>query len=116
MANELARVEIEARDGMSIAHIYGEVDISNADEIGKLLEEATADRSLRPVIDLTPTEYFDSAGIRLLFTIAGRLQGRRQQLVVVAPGSGIVRRVLDLTDLQRLVPVVASIEEVPPAT
>lgn len=113
MGETMARVEVERTNGMAIVRVFGEVDISNADEIGKALEEATGDRRERHLIDLTATSYFDSAGIRLLFVLATRLQERRQELVVVAPESGIVRRVLELTDLPRLVTVVSSIEEIP---
>lgn len=111
MANTLCRVEIEHHRGYRLARLFGEVDISNVEQVESELETPSGRREVRFVIDLDETEYFDSAGIRLLFSLAMRLRARRQELHVIARDDSIVRRVLEITDFARLVPVHASISE-----
>ena len=55
-------------------------------------------------------DYFDSAGIRLLFTLAIRLKTRRQELRVIVPPGAVVQRVLEITDFVRVVPVFDSLD------
>jgi anti-anti-sigma factor len=82
-----------------VATISGEVDMSNADEIRGLLEDRLVEDAELHVIDLTATAYLDSAGVRMLFTIAERLRTRGRHLHVVVPVGASVRRVLLLVDL-----------------
>lgn len=113
MAESLARVETEERGDLLIARVVGEVDLSNAEEIGEALGAALADRARRHVVDLTQTAYLDSAGIRVLFALAARKSERKETLIVVAPAEGVVRRILDLTDVAQVCEVVGAIEQIP---
>jgi hypothetical protein len=47
----------------------------------------------------------------MLFGLARRLNGRRQQLRVVAPEGGPVTRVLDIVEFERAAPVVGDLEQ-----
>jgi anti-anti-sigma factor len=114
VAEPIGRVEVEERNGHAVVRIVGDVDISNVEDIEKALEAATNQRRPRHVIDLRGTTYFDSSGIRLLFALATRLQSRRQQLHLIAPPDGMIRRVLELTDLPTLVPLASSMDEIDP--
>ena len=109
MADTLCRVEVDRDAGIPVARLAGEVDISNVEYIGAELE-AVAGREPLFVVDLARTEYFDSAGIRLLFRLAIRLKTRRQELRVIVPPGAVVRRVLEITDFVRVVPVFDSLE------
>ncbi|HEX9774305.1 MAG TPA: STAS domain-containing protein [Actinomycetota bacterium] len=109
----MAYVETEGRGDLAIAHVVGEVDLSNVEEIAKALDSETADRARRHVVDLTRTTYFDSAGVRMLFALATRLRSRKQELIVVAPPSGVVRRIIDLTDVTQVCPVYESLDQIP---
>lgn len=106
----LCRVEIERIRGIGVAHLAGEVDVSNVAFIEQELETASG-RDRLFVVDLSRTEYFDSAGIRMLFTLAARLKNRRQDLRVIVPRGAIVRRVLEITDFVRAVPVFETRDE-----
>ncbi|MGH2726434.1 MAG: STAS domain-containing protein [Actinomycetota bacterium] len=110
MADTLCRVEIHRGSGFPVARITGEVDISNVEQIEAGLDEVAVKEPLF-VVDLTETEYFDSAGIRMLFGLANRSKARGKQLRVVAPHDAIVRRVLEITHFASVVPVYPSIEE-----
>ena len=104
MPDTLCRVEVLRVDGAVVAQIAGEVDVSNVAHIEHELD-AAAGRERLFVVDLSQTAYFDSAGIRLLFTLATRLKTRRQELRVIVPEGAVVRRVLEITDFVRAVPV-----------
>lgn len=110
MPDTLCRVEIDRIRGFGVAHLAGEVDVSNVAFIEQELETA-AGRDPLFVVDLSRTEYFDSAGIRMLFTLAARLKNRRQDLRVIVPHGAIVRRVLEITDFVRAVPVFETQDE-----
>ncbi len=107
-----ARVEVEDVDGVRVARILGEVDVSNVEEVRSRLFDATTDRARAYVVDLSETQYFDSAGIGLLFTLAARLKARRQELHIVVPEKALVRRVLVLTDLAGVVPIHNSLADI----
>ncbi len=96
--NDLARVEIEDHDGVPVAAISGEVDISNVDDVTRQLLTL---RNSAPglVLDLRLVAYMDSTGISLLHDLAARLRQRSQQLIVVSPPGSPPRRVLELTGL-----------------
>jgi anti-anti-sigma factor len=84
----LAEVACEMRDGVPVASIRGEVDVSNADHLGAELHDVVPNAALGLVLDLSETTYFDSSGVRLLFDLGERLGRRQQSLrVVVSDGS-----------------------------
>jgi anti-anti-sigma factor len=109
--NPLAVVKVDERGPVLVARVQGEVDLSNVDEIRSLLVGAVTHEVECLILDLTPTTYLDSTGVRLLFELAERLQGRRQQLRLVVDDGTLVRRVVVLTQLDQRVPLDASVED-----
>jgi anti-anti-sigma factor len=107
---ELSQVEFTGED-VIVARVTGEIDLSNASEVGERLSGAVPNTALGLVIDLTATAYLDSSGVHLLFDLGERLQRRQQQLRVVVPEGGPIRRVLRIVELDETVPVLASVEE-----
>lgn len=107
---DLARVEVTAHDRVVVAVIEGEVDLSNAEAVHRSLVQAVTSDVQGLVVDLRGLQYLDSAGIRLLFQLAGQLRERRQQLRVVADGTP-VRRVLELVSLEDTVPIDAALDD-----
>ena len=114
MADPIGWVVVERRGDDTIVKIHGEVDVSNAADVEKKLEESLESGTTRHVIDLSNTTYFDSTGIRILFSLATRLKSRRMELHVVVPPKGLTRRVLELTGLPLIVTLHSSLAEVPP--
>jgi anti-anti-sigma factor len=100
----LARVVEEQRDDVSIAAIEGEIDASNVHEVGERLRALLTNHSTALVVDLTGTTYLDSAGINLLFELAGELSDRQQRLRLVVPASTPVLRMLAIAGLTATVP------------
>jgi stage II sporulation protein AA (anti-sigma F factor antagonist) len=97
-AGDLARVDIQDHDGVHVAAISGEVDVSNVEEVTRRLI-ALPNFAHGLVIDLRLLSYMDSTGISMLHDLAARLRERSQQLIIVCPQGSPPRRVLELTGL-----------------
>jgi anti-anti-sigma factor len=106
-----AEITIERNAGTVVAHLSGEVDMTNASYIGNELVGSVPNEALGLVIDLSGTRYLDSAAIELLFDLARKLGRRRQDLRLALPQSSPLRRVLLLTDVQSAASVHDSVEE-----
>jgi anti-anti-sigma factor len=109
--SDLARIEFTVRDDVVIARLSGEVDLSNATDVGDELTAAVPNSALGLVLDLTATEYLDSSGVHLVFELAERLRRRQQELRVVVPPGAPIRRILRIVELDDTVPVVGTVEE-----
>lgn len=83
----------------------GSVDLSNASDVQAQLLDEVSNQDLGVIVDLSSTRYLDSAGVHLLFDLAGRLRSRGQWLNLVVPESSRLRRVLQLTQIERVVPI-----------
>jgi anti-sigma B factor antagonist len=106
MSSDLATVEVARRDGVRVATLAGEIDLSNATSIGQRLIAASGGDPL--VVDLSPLEYVDSAGIAMFYDIARRLGEDRVRLVVTP--AAIVRRTLTVAGVDTSLPMEATIE------
>ena len=110
---ELATIESHRDGDRCFLRIRGEVDMSNVSDLAGAIEDALPNDAPFFVVDLTDTIYLDSAGVQLLFRVAGRLRSRRHQVAIVAPREGPVRAVLDLVGLAALVTLFDRPEDVP---
>ena len=95
-----AEVAIERRGGSVIAHLSGEVDMTNAARVREELLVSVPNDAISLVIDLDGCRYLDSAAIEVLFDLSRRLGRRRQELKLVLPPSSPLVRVLTLTHVQ----------------
>ena len=57
------------------------------------------------IVDLGPVTFMDSSGIAMLLRLAARLQVRQQQIRVVVPVNSPIRRVLELTNVDHVIPI-----------
>jgi anti-anti-sigma factor len=81
-----AKIETTASDeGCAIVTVRGEIDLSNADEIQLRIYHAIANAD-DVVLDLTPLEFLDSQGLRVVFSLHERITKRGGSFVVIAPG------------------------------
>jgi anti-sigma B factor antagonist len=108
--SELAQLDMSG-DDVVVARLSGEIDLSNAVEVGDELAAGMPNTALGLVLDLTATSYLDSSGVHLVFDLAERLRTRQQQLRIVVPMGAPVRRVLRIVELDDTVPVMASVDD-----
>jgi len=87
-------VSVETEDRALVAHLSGEIDMSNIDSVRNALAEAISNEALRAVVDLSGTSYLDSAGINFFLELRERLRVRGQELRLVVPDPSPVRAAL----------------------
>lgn len=112
MTDLLCRVEVERLPGAAVSRLHGEVDVSNVEHVEHELEAAVGGDEGIHIVDLSEVSYLDSAGIRLLFDIAARLRTRRRRLHVIVPADSVIRRLLEITDFARVIPIHTTVGEV----
>jgi anti-sigma B factor antagonist len=100
-----AEIAVERRGGMLVAHLGGEIDMTNAGYVRDELLDSVPNEALVLVIDLHECRYLDSAGIEVLFDLARRLGRRRQKLRLVVPPNSPLVRVLELTEVGTAAPI-----------
>lgn len=105
----IGHAEVEDRDGVVLARVIGEVDLSNVGDVENKILSAIQPDTRGLVLDLTPTTYLDSTGIRMIFEVARRLQDRRHNLRLVATDDTLVHRVLAVTQMHEVVPIDRSV-------
>ena len=105
-----AEIAVERRGGSVVAHVSGEIDMTNATYLREQLLDSTPNDALALVIDITGCRYLDSAAIEVIFDLSRRLQRRRQELRLVVPDSSPLGRVLVVTDVNSVAPVHSSLE------
>lgn len=107
----LAEVRLEEVNGALVAHLAGEVDLSNVEAVRATIIDRVSAETDAVVLDLSETTYLDSTGVRLLFELTQRLHARRRQLRLVVTDEALVRRVILLTKLDEQVPLHDSVED-----
>lgn len=105
-----ADIVIERLGGWVVAHVEGELDMSNCSYVRDELTRSIPPDSVGMVVDLSETAYLDSAAIELLFELARRLGRHRQDLRIAMPDDSPLRRVLELTDVRAVAPIHPTIE------
>lgn len=105
--------------GVPVVTTPEEVDITNAGELRIALLTA-ADHGPAPlVVDMTRTEFCDTAGIHALVAAHKRAEATGYQLRLVVSSPNVVR-IFEITGLDRVIPRFTSLEEAvapaPPST
>ena len=99
MAAGPALVVFERGPEFTVARITGEIDEFNLAGVEAELAELGAEPV---VVDLSALAFIGSAGVRVLFALAERVQ----RLVIVAPPQAPFRRALEVAELGRVAELV----------
>jgi anti-sigma B factor antagonist len=108
---ELASVMVESHGDVQVVRLAGEVDISNAVRLEADISGVVPNDAAGLVIDLSDTNYLDSAGIRMLFELHGRLSDRRQRLAAVVPEDSLIRGSLLVTEVDQALALCQTLDE-----
>lgn len=85
-------------DGSTVRiDIRGEVDLENAETVEDQLSAAIPNETTSVTLGLGGLHYLDSAGLRVLFALAARLEVLQIELAVDVPPGSLTRRVLQLS-------------------
>jgi anti-sigma B factor antagonist len=104
----IADLDTQLVDGILFAHLRGEIDMSNAAELGSAVAARISNDALGLVLDLTEVEYLDSAGLHTIFELRARLRDRGQQLRLVVPAGATIAQALEIMDVPRTIGVAES--------
>ncbi|HET6848370.1 MAG TPA: STAS domain-containing protein [Gaiellales bacterium] len=106
----ISLVRQDAADGCVVV-LTGEHDLSSVDELREAFDEASSARSV--MIDLSETAFIDSAVLGALIASHrdATEHGRRWALIVGNGSGAAVRRILELTGLDAVMPVYSSRDE-----
>ena len=106
MLFEIERTTVSGRPSLTVR---GELDLATVPELTAAVEAQMAAAPHAFVIDLTPTRFLDSSGARGLMRAAKQAAAGGVTLHVICPRSNSpVRLVVDLLEMDRLVPIVES--------
>jgi anti-anti-sigma factor len=107
----LADVQITMSPSALVAHVTGEVDMSNAEDVGATVIGATPNEAQGVVLDLSGVDYLDSAGIYVIYGMRASLQARGQAMILVIPKTSPVHDSLRLAGTERPGEVVETVDD-----
>ena len=88
----LADLDTKVRDGVLVASLEGELDLSNIGAIRSSVLREIGNELLGLVVDLTGVEYLDSAGIQALYELREHLAARGQEMRLVVPDDSVITK------------------------
>jgi anti-sigma B factor antagonist len=99
------------KDGWVVIVAEGEIDIASAPLLDDAVEDAVNGGADHIAVDLQPTSFMDSTGLRSLISAHRRLSDTGR--LVVIPGSGPVRRLLEVAGVESTLTLVDSADDLP---
>jgi anti-anti-sigma factor len=99
----------ELAGGIKKVGLVGRLDIEGAQSIDQPFSIATTTSAAQIAVDLSGVSFIASIGVRTLLTAARALARRGGKMVIFGP-QPMVRKVLETTGVDQLVPLVADLE------
>ncbi|MFG2788129.1 STAS domain-containing protein [Streptomyces sp. NPDC048419] len=81
----VGHIQVHEGDRLVVIEFHGEIDIAAAIPIMFEMDAATAAADRTVVVDLTPTEFIDCYGLRLVHRAERRVRERGGRLLLVCP-------------------------------
>lgn len=108
---ELASVSLGRSDGIVLAEVSGEIDLSNAEDLRDEIAKWASNEDRGVIVDLTSVTYADSAGMNLLFVLARQLKDHGQIFGAVVPSESQPRRAFDVVGMADQIPMFETLAE-----
>lgn len=108
---ELASVSLGRSDGIVLAEVSGEIDLSNAEDLRDEIAQWASNEDRGAIVDLTSVTYADSAGMNLLFVLARQLKDHGQIFGAVVPSESQPRRAFDVVGMADQIPMFETLAE-----
>lgn len=102
MTSDLADVALERTDGLIVATVVGEIDMSNAVRIRERIAGFVTPEDWAVVLDLSELTFIDSTGLYAVSVLAERLEERRQRMFLCVSPSGSIARTVELVGLHSM--------------
>jgi anti-sigma B factor antagonist len=101
---------VEVIAGVPVVAAPEDVDITNADGLRAALLKAAAHGPGTVVVDMSRTQFCDTAGIHALVAAHNRAHAEGGQVLLVIGGAA-VRRIFSITGLDRVIPAFPDLEQ-----
>jgi anti-anti-sigma factor len=99
----------EEQPGVVVLHPSGEVDLATVSALWARLK-AAGEGGRDVVVTMGGITYIDSTGIKALLDVHRLLEKHAQRMVLAEP-SNVARKIIEITALEKVIPVYASSEE-----
>ena len=97
-----------------VVEVAGELDLYTAPSFREtVLESANGVDPPRVIVDFQRLGFIDSSGLGAIVACLKHLRERGGELTLVAPDGSGLRRLLDLTGLDRVLTLSATVDEIP---
>ena len=103
-----AQPELGAR--RVVVPLPAEIDLDNADQIGRQLDAALAPGVATVVADMTATRFCDTSGVRMLVLAHKQAAAHNAELRVVIPSADVLR-VLGILKVDRVLRIYPSLAD-----
>jgi anti-sigma B factor antagonist len=90
-----------------VVAVSGEVDALTAPRLGELLHHRLLARPARLVVDLSAVSFLSVAGLTVLLRCTIEASARNVELYMVASQNRMVQRILEVTGVDRELPLVS---------
>ena len=99
-------VKIETKNGLTVCHVEGEVDINSSPAIKKSFDKLIAAKTPKIVINLSKVTYVDSSGLATLVELLKNMRsyGGKMRLTNL---SSKVKSLFEITKLEKLFEIMA---------
>jgi len=111
---DLLTVSVTARESAgepyTLVEVAGEADVTNTDELRRLLDDEVSQQPRTMIIDLSGLRFMDSSALHALLRANRSLDRQGGVLALVSPQPAVAK-ILRLTTADRLIPVFDSVAE-----
>ena len=111
---DLLTVSVTARESAgqpyTLVEIAGEADVTNTDELRRLLDDEVSQQPRTMIIDLSGLRFMDSSALHALLRANRSLDRQGGVLALVSPQPAVAK-ILRLTTADRLIPVFATVAD-----
>ena len=103
-------INLENIGSVAVVHVTGEVDMATEAKLRAAVTDAVSTEPAALVLDLTGVTFFASAGLHVLVDVQHEATASGLDLLVAADNRAVLRP-LQITGVDQLVTVVASVDQ-----
>jgi anti-sigma B factor antagonist len=105
---DLLTVSVTARESAgepyTLVEVVGEADVTNTDDLRRLLDDEVSQQPRMMIIDLSGLRFMDSSALHTLLRASRSMDRQGGVLALVSPQAAVAK-ILRLTTADRLIPV-----------
>jgi anti-sigma B factor antagonist len=104
------RTEVSEVKGWTVVAVHGEIDVATSPALRERLIGLVNDGATRLVLDLEAVDFLDSTGLGTIVSLLKRVRTHGGDLRLVCTEARI-RRLFEITGLEKAVPLHASLDD-----